>query len=220
MPSITAIIPTIASDMPRLTLLKRSVESALHQLNEGDELIVAGDTHNGPLDHVQQLCESLQQKEWHYDPENGKHYALPCGPTIRYVPYDDGGRASWGHSQINHAMSVAKGEWLCFNDDDDMFCAGAMQAIRDYAEALPKQAPMLFRFKSYHGPVFWVTPGLLGQGLIGGHCIVTPNVPSLLGEWAPHYEGDWSFIESTLQLWGAVGVGPVWVDRLIAIARP
>jgi hypothetical protein len=79
---------------------------------------------------------------------------------------------------------------------------------------------MLFRFKSYHGPCYWLAPGLLGQGFIGGHCIVTPNLPSLLGEWGARYEGDWDFIESTLQKWAAVGIAPVWVNLLIAIARP
>lgn len=220
MTTISAIIPTCATDLDRLAMLRRSVMSALHQLAEGDEILVAGDTRNGPLEHVQKFCESIQQKEWHYDAEADKHFPVPYGPTVRYVPHDGGGRPSWGHDQINHAMAVAKGEWLCFNDDDDIFCAGAMQAIRDSAGTLTTQAPMLFRFKSYHGPCFWLTPGLIGQGLIGGHCIVTPNIPSLLGEWGPHYEGDWSFIESTLRKWSSVGVGPVWVNRLIAIARP
>jgi len=204
--TISAIIPTIASDITRLAMLKRSVESALHQLQAGDEIIVAGDLRCGPLEAARELCGRLGAE-------------APPGACVRFVAHD-GGRPSFGHDQINQAMRMARGEWLTFNDDDDVYASGAFEAIRTYAAQLARPVPMLFRFKSYHGPCFWLAPGMLGQGLIGGHCAVVPNLPSLLGEWAPHYEGDWSFIESTLRLWGAVGVGPVWVDRLIAIARP
>lgn len=206
MTTITAIIPTAANDLDRLSLLRRSLLSALHQLRAGDELIVAGDTTDAPLDAARDLCGRLGAE-------------APEGAAVRFLPHSPG-HHDFGHSQINHAMTVAKGDYLCFNDDDDCFCTGAFDAIRQYAGALPSPAPLLFRFRSYHGPTFWLAPGLLGQGLVGGHCLVTPNLPSLLGEWAPHYEGDWDFIAGTLRKWGAVGVGPVWVNRLIAIARP
>lgn len=206
MPSISAIIPTCAADIDRLSLLRRSILSALHQLCEGDEILVAADTTDSPLDDVRELCGRLGQE-------------APEGACVRFVPHTPG-HHDYGHAQINHAMSKARGEYITFNDDDDVFAAGAFGAIRDTAAQLPRPTPMLFRFRSYHGPTYWLAPGLLGQGLIGGHCIVTPNLPSLLGQWSERYEGDWDFIESTLRLWAAVGVGPVWVDRLIAIARP
>lgn len=208
MPSISAIVPTVATDLARLTLLRRSMESAYHQLSAGDELLIAADTTDGPLDAVRELC-------LRFDVD-----AIPFGFRVRYVPHAGEHGHTFGHDQINAAMAVATGDYLTFNDDDDIYCAGAFDAIRERAEALPHPAPLLFRFRSYHGPVFWVMPGLLGQGLIGGHCAVVPNLPSLLGQWGAHYEGDWTFIESTLALWANVGVAPVWVDRLIAIARP
>ena len=206
MSTITAIIPTAANDLDRLSLLRRSVLSALHQLRAGDELIVAGDTTDAPLDAARELCGRLGAE-------------APEGAAVRFLAHSPG-HHDYGHSQIQHAMAHARGEWLTFSDDDDVWTAGAFDAIRTAAGNLPSPAPLLFRFRSYHGPTFWLAPGLLGQGLIGGHCAVVPNLPSLLGEWAPHYEGDWSFIEGTLQKWAAVGVGPVFVDRLIAIARP
>lgn len=206
MTSITAIVPTIARDIERLTKLRRSLSSALVQLGEGDELICVGDTREGALDEVHELCMRLNAE-------------APNGATVRYLSHD-GERPSFGHDQINAAMAVAAGDYLTFNDDDDIWCPGAFDAMREQAATLPHPAPLLFRFLSYHGPVFWIGPGLLGQGLIGGHCIVTPNLPSLLGEWGPHYEGDYSFIRETLDLWAKVGVSPVWVDRLIARARP
>lgn len=215
MTTLTAIIPTVATDLARLTLLRRSMLSALHQLGPGDELIVAADTTSNPLDDVRELVLRLAED-------------LPDDVRLRYVPRA-GAAHTFGHEQINAAMAVARGEYLVFSDDDDVWAAGAFQAIRDAAGELTSPKPLLFRFKSYHGPVYWLAPGLLGKSLIGGHCIVAPNLPNLLGHWGapqgydgplPYYEGDWTFIETTLALWASVGVQPVWVDRLIAIARP
>jgi glycosyltransferase involved in cell wall biosynthesis len=206
MTTISAIIPTAAADLDRIAMLRRSMQSALHQLAEGDEILVAADTTDSPLDAVRELCGRLGQE-------------APEGTCVRFVPHTPG-HHDFGHSQINAAMKAAKGEYLTFSDDDDIWADGAFEAIRAYAGELVRPAPMLFRFKSYHGPCYWLAPGLLGQGFIGGHCIVTPNIPSLLGEWGARYEGDWDFIEGTLQKWAAVGVAPVWVNRLIAIARP
>jgi len=204
--TITAIIPTVATDLDRIRLLRRSVESALHQCREGDEVLVAADTTDGPLELVRELCLRLAAE-------------LPEGVGLRYVPHA-GAAHTFGHGQINAAMAVARGEWLTFNDDDDRYTAGAFAAMREMAGKLDEPRPLLFRFKSYHGPAYWLAPGLLGQGYIGGHCIVTPNLPSLLGHWGDHYEGDWTFIETTLRKWEAVGKAPLWVDRLIAEARP
>lgn len=138
---------------------------------------------------------------------------------MRFLPHSPG-HHDYGHSQINHAMARAAGEYLCFNDDDDVFAAGAFDAMREAIGQLAHPAPLLFRFRAHFGTTFWLAPGLLGQGLIGGHCAVVPNLPSLLGQWSARYEGDWDFIAESLQLWAKVGVSPVFVDRLIAIARP
>jgi glycosyltransferase involved in cell wall biosynthesis len=206
MPSISAIIPTAATDVERLTLLRRSVLSALHQVRAGDEVIVAGDTTDDPLDAVRDLCGRLGAE-------------APPGAAVRFLAHSPG-HHDFGHAQINAAMAVARGEWLTFNDDDDVYTPTAFAAIREYAGALVSPAPLLFRFRSYHGPTFWLVKGLLGQGLIGGHCLVAPNRPAMLGAWSDRYEGDWDFIKGTLEKWAAVGVHPVWCDRLIAIARP
>lgn len=206
MTSLTAIIPTVARDRERLTLLRRSLESALHQCREGDEVLVAGDTRLGELDEVRDLC---------------RHFAaeVPPGVGVRYAPHD-GGRMSWGHDQLNHAMTVARGEYLTFCDDDDVYCAGAFDAMREAIEALTAPAPLLFRFRAHFGATFWDTPGQVACGHIGGHCIVTPALPSFLGKWSERYEGDFDFIADTLARWAAVGVEPLWIDRLISIARP
>jgi glycosyltransferase involved in cell wall biosynthesis len=206
MPSISAIVPTAANDVERLTLLRRAILSALPELRAGDELIVAGDTTDAPLDAARALCARLGAE-------------APPGAAVRFLAHSPG-HHDHGHSQINAAMAVARGDYLTFQDDDDIYTPTAFAAIREYAGALVSPAPLLFRFRSYHGPTFWLVKGLLGQGLIGGHCLVAPNQPAMLGAWAPHYEGDWTFIQQTLEKWAAGGVHPVWCDRLISIARP
>jgi hypothetical protein len=182
------------------------VESALYQLREGDEIIVAGDLRNGPLEAAHELCGRLNAE-------------APAGACVRFVGHD-GGRPSWGHDPINHAMTNAKGEYLTFGDDDDVYTAGAFDAMRQEIAALASPAPLLFRFMTHYGIVCWQVRGLVRQATIGGHCCVFPNLPSLLGQWGPHYEGDFTFLKETLDLWAAVGVEPVFVDRLIAVARP
>lgn len=206
MTTLTAIIPTVATDLDRLALLRRSVCSALHQCRDGDEIIVAGDITSDPLDHAREMCQRLGAD-------------APGGVAVRFVPFA-GARHDYGHSQINHALGVARGEWLTFQDDDDVYCAGAFDALREEIARLPRPAPLLFRFRSHFGMTFWHTAGRVAQGHIGGHCLVTPNLPSLLGRWGERYEGDYDFIRETLDRWARVGVEPVWVDRLIAIARP
>lgn len=204
--SLSAIVPTAARDLPRLTVLRRSLESALHQTRAGDELICAADTFHGPLDEVRELCLLLSGE-------------APEGVSVRFVPFT-GTAPDWGHAQLNHAMSVARGDYLTGCDDDDVWTAGAFDAMREQAEALPSPRPLLFKFLTHYGLTVWDTPGVVRMGGIGGHCLVAPNLPSRLGVWEPHYEGDFSYVKGTIDLWAAAGVEPVWVDRLICIARP
>lgn len=206
MTTLSAIVPTAARDIERLGKLRRSMLSALHQMREGDELIIAGDLRDGPLDSARELCGRLGAE-------------APEGACVRFVGHD-AGRMDWGHSQINRAMECARGEWLTFSDDDDMWTAGAFDAMREAIAALSSPAPLLFKFRAHFGMTFWHTEGLAALAHIGGHCIVTPNLPSLLGTWSERYEGDFDFLKGTLDLWAAVGVEPIWVDRLIAVARP
>lgn len=187
-------------------MLRRSIESALCQCRDGDEVVVCGDTTSDPLEAVREVCGRLGQE-------------APPGVAVRFMSHTPGYH-DFGHSQINHAMTKAHGEYLCFQDDDDCFCAGAFDAMREAIAALPHPAPLLFRFATHFGLVVWTQRGVVAERHIGGHCAVVPNLPSLLGEWGQRYEGDYDFIRSTVDLWAAVGVEPVFVDRLIGVARP
>lgn len=196
-PTICAIIPTAGR-----ASLARTLDSIAPQKRPGDEVIVVGDTRMGPLTETEVLCATH-----------------PAGAT--YVPWSDG-VMSWGHRQINHGMALATADYLTFNDDDDQYTASAFDHMRQAATDDPGR-PLLFRFRSYLGSfVFWHTPGMewIRQGHIGGHCAVFPNDPTRLGRWGDHYEGDFSFIEESLNNWAAAGIDPVWCAPIIAIQRP
>jgi hypothetical protein len=192
-PTFSFLIPTHRGRPPW-----RCLDSLLPQLDRGDEVIVIGDTHDGPLPRVRQLVE-------------GYDSLAPVG-SFRYLELDAGAH-DYGHSQLNYGLEHASGEWLHCNDDDDIYAPGAVATMRQAAH-ISGGRPLLFRFQSYHrGVVFWVERGRLERHWIGGHCLVTPNVPGKVGRWGPSYQGDFDWIESTI----AQHVG--WLDQLSDLAR-
>lgn len=186
---LSIIVPT-----PDGEGLDRLAESILPQIGSGDEVIVVGDTHDGPLPHVEGLCRAYG---W------------------RYAEYDARGHA-WGHPQINEGMRQARGDYLVFIDDDDIFTPEALHIIRAAADELSEPRVLLFRFRCERlGRTLPETHEVV-ENAIGGHCIVPPNIPERLGQWADRYAGDFDFIVSTLAHWPE---GPVWRDEVIAVAR-
>ena len=161
-------------------------------------MIVIGDTHDGAMPSVKELVKSY-------------------GSKFRYIAHDAGSH-DYGHSQLNCGLSLAKGDYVHCNDDDDVWTEGAVEAMRAAAEADPGR-PLLFRFQSYLGPIFWVERGLFARNWIGGHCLVAPNLPGKVGQFAPAYNGDFDMVETTLALHGGVG-SAVWKEDVICHARP
>lgn len=185
---LSIIVPT--ADGEGLDTLFESVSD---QLADGDEVLVVGDTHDGPLFHV---IEQVRARGFNYVEHDAGHHC-------------------WGHCQINYGMTWANGDYLVFIDDDDCFPDGALQAIRDAAYTLREPRPMIFRFYSRrHGRVLPPTHEVR-ESAIGGHALVAPNIPDRLGQWGERYAGDFDFIVSTLALWPE---GPAWFDDVIACA--
>jgi hypothetical protein len=188
--TLSIIIPT-----PDGEHLARTLASIAGQpLAAGDEVWVIGDTHGRELPDVQTLVED-------------------CGPAYHYLPCD-AGRHAMGHPQINYGMQQAAGEFLVFQDDDDVFVPGAFDAIR--RRSLERR-PHLFRFVASNGVVYWSRWGLVQCAQIGGHCIVAPNDPQRLGSWTDRYEGDFDFIAETLAHYPEE---PVWCPEIISVQRP
>jgi len=192
-PSLSLLIPTVGK-----LELECALASVAPQLQPQDEVIVIGDTLDNPLIESRRIVESF-------------------GPQFRWLEYA-GTEHTWGHDQLNHGIANARGDYLHFNDDDDIWTLDALDCIREAIAQSPGRV-LLFKFMSWHRMIFWEKEGYLLQDHVGGHCIVCPNVPGKVGLWAPHYQGDFNFVMSTILLSGGIG-RVVWVDRIVAVARP
>lgn len=156
-----------------------------------------GDTFHGNLDHVRRTIERAPHWRWL------EHNA---------------GRAAWGHPQINFGMTQAQGDYLVFQDDDDVFAPDALVNIRRAARHLAPPRPLIFKFKIARAGGLVLPQGkVVEENKIGGHCLVVPNEPTRLGTWTDRYAGDWDFIEETLRLWEPLE--PVFRPEVIAYAR-
>jgi glycosyltransferase involved in cell wall biosynthesis len=194
-PTLSLIVPTHREDRP----LRRCLESVQGQLRRGDEVIVVGDTYDGDLPAVEALVREF-------------------GHPYRYVAVN-AGHHDWGHSQVNAGIALAQGDYIHVSDDDDVWTPDALTTFRKMASAVRAPVPFLFRFKSYYGPVFWLQPGLFARNFIGGHCLLAPNDPSRLGQWAPEYSGDYDYVEQTVNHYGGAE-HVVWCESIVVLARP
>lgn len=193
--TLSLLVPTHREDRP----LRRALDSVKDQLRRDDEVIVVGDTHDGPLDGVEALCRDY-------------------GPQYRYLSVD-AGHHCYGHCQLDAGIAVAKGAYIHCSDDDDVWAPEALATFRKYVKSVRAPVPFLFRFKSYHGPVFWAQPGLFARNWIGGHCLLMPNVPGKVGRFTCAYSGDFDYVESAVNAYGGPTTA-VWADHIVAIARP
>jgi glycosyltransferase involved in cell wall biosynthesis len=198
---VTPTLSIVSPTQGRATL-ERTIASGRDQLLPGDEWIVVIDDHEMAsqvvIDNIERRIERA------------------CGPACVVMTHD-AGRHDWGHSQSNYGISVAQGDWLVFQDDDDTFTPGALAAIRRTIGQLPSARPLLFRFRARWGQLIWAQIGDLRQGRIGGHCLVIPRLPGLIGRFGTRYEGDHDMILSTLALWDARGVAPEWCGQIITV---
>lgn len=194
MATFSLLVPTHREDRP----LARCLSSVCDQLNPGDEVIVVGDTHDGPLPGVEYLVYSY-------------------GSQFKYLPHD-AGHHCWGHCQLDAGLAIAKGDYYHCNDDDDIWSPDALDMMRIGVGTFPDKA-LLFRFRSQFGTVYWDTLGGLERNHIGGHCLVAPRVPGKVGKFTCEYNGDYDYVASAVEAFG----GPreaIWLTDLVAFARP
>ena len=204
-PLLSVIVPTIG---------RPSVERAVNSLlRQGEwlpyEVILVGDTFAGTwteqLPRARALAERYPEK-------------------IRYVEHD-GGCHAWGHPQRNFGATVARGHYLSWLGDDDIYVRFAFPALAVALRARVFDHPRdqrvhLFRWVAPWKSVLWHTAGFLAQDHIDAECIVAPNVPERLGRWNPaRYQGDYDFIRETVEHWGGVEK-VIWRPEVIAQARP
>ena len=139
----------------------------------------------------------------------------------------------WGHKARNQLMRCARGDALCFMDDDDAYTPGALDTIRAAFEAEPSRMH-LFRMRYAHGDELWREQDVR-CGNVSTQMVVVPRERvtgaarawtmraqdwkiEMLGppQWGDRYEGDYDFIAASHQLLG----DPVWHEEAIALVRP
>jgi glycosyltransferase involved in cell wall biosynthesis len=198
-PTLSIVSPTQGRAM-----LERMLDSGVDQLRHGDEWLIVVDRHDMSIADQRAIARRI----------------VPYVYQVRILSHD-AGRHDFGHSQINHGMAQASGDWLVHMDDDDVFTPGALAAIRAAIVALPAPCPLLFRFVTPWGQTLWQPQdrdrGTVREGAIGGHCLVHPNVSQRIPTFTSRYEGDFDAIRQCIDLWdGRVE----WVDAVIARCRP
>lgn len=188
---LSIIVPTHDGDG-----LHRLFASIDPQIASDDEVLIIGDTHGSQLTW---LAAEIEAK----------------GPPYLFLPHD-AGHHCWGHCQLNYGITQATGDYLVFNDDDDIFTPEALHIIRARIAEQPGPRPLMFKF--YAGRLGRTLPERyeVVESAIGGHCLVTPNIAGKLGQWGERYGGDFDWIVSTMEHWPA---GPAWYDDVIADAR-
>jgi glycosyltransferase involved in cell wall biosynthesis len=176
---MTASLSIIIPTVGRISL-KDTLNSVVPQLVQGDEVLVVAD---GPVMMARAMAKEL-----------GASY-LETPPTH-----------SWGHAQRNYGMAAAKGKYLAFMDDDDVYLPGALDAMR---RAIAEHEGRLFIFRMmYRLSLLWAEPRI-APGNVSTQMYVFPNIPSKLGVWKDNPDswngkgGDFLFAQETALHWGA-----------------
>ena len=129
----------------------------------------------------------------------------------KYVRLYQTGPSAIGHPQRMFGMKKARGEWLAFMDDDDVYTPDAFRAFEQHQNS---QLPVLFRMRFEDGVELW-NDQAVSEGNVGTPMILCRNTPSKLGVWQPKRCGDYDFIHETVTLNGGV----VWDETVVADIR-
>lgn len=170
--------------------IMRTINSITAQgLLPGDDVIIVGDGYHKPTDELVKMV----------------------GPPFRYVATHR--TRDWGHSQTNYGLSEVKGDWVIIQDDDDIFLPRAFDEIRRITGKLNEPRIIMGRVKTPFLGILWTHPGVPP---FDGHCIVVPNNKEKLGYYSLEYEGDQTWIRTSIESYDAIS----WADRVWTLTRP
>lgn len=168
-PILSIIIPTIGR--PSLAF---TIQSLDQQLGPLDEVVVVSD---GSSPDTRSLVKSAGRK---------------------YIYFETPGRMyDWGGTPRNIGMGRARGEYLIFMDDDDMYLPGGLDAVRLGVMQSPR-VPIIFRMK-HRDKIIWEDP-VLRPGNVSSQMLAVPNIRGLVGRWTSRYAGDYDFMTHTVDL--------------------
>ena len=222
-PDLSVIVPTIGRPFLEHTL--RSM--LLQQTTLTWEVVLVGDGHGKKWDEQLNNVPGILDRSYHAFPA---HYRDQ--PVLRYWEHD-GGQHCTGMPQRQFGMTVARGRWLAFMDDDNVYLPFAFQAIKcgildaeERGSEENRYPPVLLyrwiRPPAFNRGIFWDRPTLhssieQGPGHIDAKNIVCPNAPEQLGKWGMRYTGDYDFVKETIALHEG---NVIFRPEILALAEP
>lgn len=193
--SLTIICPTAGRESLRNTL--RSYE---YQMGPRDEFIVVGDTTDAPLLGTEAIVAEFDARFRYVDAQSRFH--------------------TWGHAEMNIGLDLARNSFVMGDDDDDIAPPNALADIRAAIADLTEPRPLLFQFMAPWRELVWQRAGDFAETLVGGHCLVAPNLPGMVGRFTGRYSGDFDWLRDTIERWPNGVQDVVWVPKIIAWTRP
>ncbi len=163
-PTFTILVPTIGR--PSLNETLRSIME--QPLMPGDEVLVIGDMNHGEAP--------------------GKDIAEKFGPQVIYSACS-GAKNAWGGPQRNLGLTLAKGTWISYMDDDDLMAPHTLEIMRELCSNHPEK-PIMTRMRWPDGKAL--------EAMVGGQCLWVPNRPYQVGFFGLAYEGDQTWIQTTM----------------------
>lgn len=115
--------------------------------------------------------------------QGARHIACPQG-------------RDWGCTERTLGIAHARGDYLAFIDDDDVYLAGHREAMARAMLAAPA-VPCVFRMRyPVSGSILWYEPALK-VGNVSTQMFLIPNDRARLGQWTGRREGDFDFLATS-----------------------
>ena len=196
-PSFAVVVPTIGREM-----LEGTLDSILAQeLQQGDQVFVVRDSF-GDLDDALGVRARVEA------------YAEKSNGIIQYREHDAGFHF-YGVPQHNAVWREATADYLMSMGDDDIFCAGAWARLRE-AIGEEWQRAVLFQWLSPWRQILWRKREMT-RSLVSGSCMAAPRYACCDIPEGRYVEVDFDWMQ---QIIANTGQEPLWVEDVVAIARP
>ena len=182
----------IVISTPGRRSLARTLQSIHYQREPVEDVLVVGDGYDKPTAEMIEVFAGL-------------------GLPVRYVATTK--TRDWGHSQVNYGLQHVKGDYVTYQDDDDIYLPRALEEMARLADSLAPARPILGRVKSPAWGLLWQQPI---DTVLDGHCLVAPNDKRKLGWMSEAYNGDQGLIHTTIRNYPECA----WADRIWTLTRP
>ena len=141
--------------------------------------------------------------------------ALVTGLGYRYLVH--GETRDFGNSQREFACNLVHGDYVVFQDDDDVFLPDAFVKIRKAIAQEPGVPGFLFKVIAPWGETVWSDEGIIEQGNVCTIQMVlkTPR-DRAWPRWPRRQGGNIPYLKAFIETHGPVS----WRDEIISECRP